>query len=73
MNKLTEIKLSEIVFDESIYPRKKHNPGAVIQYADNMEAIEEKNNFIHVDYKNRLLDGRHRHLAYLTIANGATN
>jgi len=49
-----EIKLSDIVFDESIYPRKTHNPALVQEYADNILAIEEMNNYIHISLNNKL-------------------
>jgi DNA modification methylase len=67
---LKQIKLSEIVFDQTVYPRSEHNPSKVQEYADNMEAIESAENYIVVDSRNKLLDGRHRHLAYLTNADG---
>jgi DNA modification methylase len=63
--KIKNIKLSEIIFDESIYPRKTHNISKVQEYANNMESIEAMNNFIHISKNKKLLDGRHRHLAYL--------
>ena len=50
---LVKIKLSEVVFDESIYPRKEHNPSKVQEYADNLEAIESMNNYIHVSANNK--------------------
>ena len=31
---IKKIKLSEIVFDENIYPRKEHDPLVVQKYAD---------------------------------------
>jgi DNA modification methylase len=62
---IKKIKLSEVIFDESIYPRKTHNVSKVQEYASNMESIEIMNNFIHISMNNKLLDGRHRHLAYL--------
>ena len=34
------IKLSEIIFDEKIYPRKEHNNAKVQEYADSIERIE---------------------------------
>lgn len=61
------LKLSEITFDKNIYPRKEHDPTLVQRYAETMESIEANNKFMCVDEKGRLLDGRHRHLAYLTL------
>ena len=61
-----KIKLSEIVFDEKIYPRKKHDPILVQQYFNDIEEIEKRGNFISVSSDMTLLDGRHRYLAYLS-------
>lgn len=61
------VKLSEIIFDKDIYPRQKHDPQLVQQYAENMEAIEAAGHYICVAQDLRLMDGRHRHLAYLTL------
>jgi len=61
------VKLSEVKFDESIYPRQQHDPQLVQQYAENMEAIEAAGHYICVAQDLRLVDGRHRHLAYLTL------
>lgn len=61
------VKLSEIIFDKNIYPRKAHDPSLVQRYAESMESIESQHNFIGLDEKNRLIDGRHRHLAYQTL------
>jgi hypothetical protein len=58
------ILLSEVIFDPLIYPRAEHSPAKVQEYAENLEAIEEKENFMHVSKRLALLDGRHRHLAY---------
>ncbi len=65
-----QLKLSDVKFDGTIYPRKTHNPAKVQEYAANLEAIEAQGNFIHVSANNKLLDGRHRHLAYLKKADG---
>ncbi len=67
---LIEIDLNDVVFDETIYPRKEHNAAKVQEYAANIEAIEAVQNFIHLSRDNKVLDGRHRHLAYITNANG---
>lgn len=37
---LKEVKLSDIIFDESIYPRSEHNPSKVQEYAENIEIVE---------------------------------
>jgi len=62
-----QLPLSSVVFDESVYPRRKHDPTLVQRYAECMEAIEAAGNFISLSGDNRLIDGRHRHLAYQTI------
>lgn len=64
------IKLSDLVFDESIYPRKTHNPQKVGEYSTNLGAIEAAKQYLHISKNNKLLDGRHRHLAYLTKHGG---
>ena len=65
-----KVKLSDVVFDETIYPRAKHDPTRVQEYAQNLDTIEAMQNFMAVDSQMRLLDGRHRHLAYLKIQDG---
>jgi len=67
---VVEINLSDIVFDETIYPRSEHNPAKVQEYATNLDTIEERENYISIDGTNRLLDGRHRHLAYIKVSDG---
>lgn len=65
------IKLSEIVFDEGLYPRVEgHDPATVQTYARDMEQIEAANKLISVNADGLLLDGRHRMLAYKTLADG---
>lgn len=68
--KLIDINLSQIVFDETIYPRKAHSPAKVQEYAENMDAIESLENFIVISLNNKLLDGKHRWLAYQKLADG---
>lgn len=68
---LVEVKLSQVVFDETIYPRKDHTPAKVQEYAENMEAIETMENFIEISGNNRLLDGKHRWLAYRKLYDGS--
>ena len=54
------LKTSEIIYDEKIYPREKVDMNIVAQYRD---AIENLPNIV-VDKKNRVIDGYHRLLAY---------
>lgn len=61
---IEEIKLSEVVFDEVIYPRKDHDPVLVQRYAHVLDEIEAQQNLISVSSDNKLLDGKHRWLAY---------
>lgn len=61
------VKLSEIVFDEAVYPRKAHDPALVQKYADCIENIEAAGKYIAVAADNTLLDGKHRWLAYRTV------
>jgi hypothetical protein len=72
MTVLKQVDLASVIFDETRYPRKRHNPAKVQEYADNMEAIEASGAYMQVSANMRLLDGRHRHLAYLTNANGSS-
>lgn len=61
---LKNIKLSEVVFDEVIYPRSGHDPVLVQRYAEHIEEIEAARKFISVSADMKLLDGKHRWLAY---------
>ncbi|MBF0116609.1 MAG: hypothetical protein HQM04_16395 [Magnetococcales bacterium] len=61
---LKTAKLSEIVFDEVIYPRSGHDPVLVQRYAEHIEEIEAARKFISVSADMKLLDGKHRWLAY---------
>lgn len=70
---IAEVKLSDINFDQSIYPRKEHDPALVQQYANDLKEIEERGNYISVSKDLTLLDGRHRCLAYLKNSDGATD
>lgn len=65
-----EVLLSEIVFDENLYPRRQHDPKLVQQYADVIGEIESRRNYISIARDMTLLDGRHRHLAYLKTNDG---
>ena len=61
---LKKIKLSEVVFDEVIYPRADHDPALVQTYAENIESIEDQKKYIALSSDLKLLDGKHRWLAY---------
>lgn len=68
---LRSIKLSEITFDEGLYPRADgHDPETVQTYARDMEEIETNGKYLSINADNVLLDGRHRMLAYKKIADG---
>jgi hypothetical protein len=54
-----------VKFDQSVYPRKTHDPALVQKYVECLDEIEAKHNFMSVSEDMTLLDGRHRHLAYL--------
>lgn len=73
MNKqLVTIKLSDVVFDEGLYPRVKgHDPEVVQNYARDMEQIEEAGAFISINADKVLIDGKHRYLAYKKINDGS--
>lgn len=64
------IRLSEIIFDEVIYPRRDHDPVLVQRYADVIEEIEAAHKYIAVAADMKLLDGKHRWLAYRKRYNG---
>lgn len=66
-----EIKLSELVFDESIYPRVDgHAPTHVQQLFENLESLEREEALIVINQACVILNGRHRHLALLKKADG---
>src|SRR6056297_1510678 len=66
-----KIKLSEIVFNEGVYPRESgHDPETVQKYAADIEQIEAAGKFISVNANNVLIDGKHRFLGYKKNANG---
>ena len=64
---ISTVALSKIIFDEKVYPRQKHDPVLVQRYADAIESIELKQNYICISQDFRLVDGRHRQLAYKTV------
>ena len=71
---LVSINYSDIIFDEGIYPRVAgHDPARVQEYAHDIEQIESAQCFLSVNAENKLLDGRHRMLAYKKNAEGATD
>lgn len=57
-------RLNDIVFDESIYPRSMHIESTVDRYADALDAGAQFPPIILETGTDRLLDGRHRMLAY---------
>jgi hypothetical protein len=61
---LITLKLSEIVFDEEIYPRAAHDPALVQQYTETLDEIEALSRFVVLSADNKILDGKHRWLAY---------
>ena len=63
---MTTAKLADIKFDPAIYPRKQHSPALVQRYSACLPEIEAHGNLISIAADGRLIDGRHRHLAYLT-------
>jgi len=68
----TQVKLSQIVFDEGLYPRVEgHDPATVQTYVRDLEQIEAAGKLISINADGVLLDGRHRMLAYKTRADGA--
>lgn len=67
MSIVKNIKLSQVVFDESLYPRKEHDPVTVQKYTSCLDEIEQSEKFITVSHDFRLLDGKHRWLAYRTV------
>lgn len=64
------VKLSNIIFDEIIYPRKNHDPILVQRYVDVLDEIEAAQRFISVSSDMKLLDGKHRWLAYRKRSDG---
>jgi DNA methylase len=59
-------RLSQIVFDEALYPRKEHDPVLVQRYTACLEAIEAAGHCLAITPTGQLLDGKHRWLAYRT-------
>lgn len=57
---LTEIPISQVVWEPAIYPRQKWNTSTIERYADAIEAGEKFPPIILEQGSNRLLDGKHR-------------
>ena len=67
-----QVLLSQIIFDEGLYPRVEgHDPATVQTYVRDMDQIEAAGKLISINADGVLLDGRHRMLAYKTRADGA--
>jgi len=63
---MKHVALSSIVYDETIYPRKAHDPALVQRYAETLEVIEAAGRYIELAPDLVLLNGKHRYLAYRT-------
>ena len=67
-----QVLLSQIIFDEGLYPRVDgHDPATVQTYVRDMDQIEAAGKLISINADGILLDGRHRMLTYKTQADGA--
>ena len=64
---IEEINLSDIVFDEVVYPRSDHDPVLVQRYAGVLDEIEASQKYIAIAADNKILDGKHRWLAYRKV------
>lgn len=64
------IRLSDVIFDEVIYPRHDHDPALVQRYASCLDEIEAQQKFISVAADMKLLDGKHRWLGYRKAGHG---
>jgi len=60
MNKMTEIKLADVVFRTDLYPRIKPSPETVQKYAEDLDVLPP----IEVNQRNELIDGWHRWTAH---------
>jgi hypothetical protein len=68
---LRTIRLSEIIFDETIYARPRgHDPALAQQYADDWDKIEAAKRYMAVASDMKLLDGKHRWLAARMLFDG---
>lgn len=61
---MTDIKLTDVVFDSSIYPREKWNSGTVNTYIDALKGDAKFPPIILEKDTNRIIDGVHRWKAY---------
>jgi hypothetical protein len=57
---MTEIKISDVVFDHTIYPRAEWSQSTVNRYAESLNAGDEFPPIVLETGTNRLLDGMHR-------------
>jgi hypothetical protein len=55
-----KIKLTDVIFEEKIYPRAQHDTSLISKYRDAIDQLPP----IVIDKKNRLIDGYHRLMAY---------
>lgn len=62
-NGVVDIKVSDVVFREDLYPRIKHDATVVQKYADNLEVLPP----IEVNQRNELIDGFHRWTAHRKV------
>jgi hypothetical protein len=67
---LKTIRLSEVEFDERIYPRQNHDPALVQRYAETLDQIEAAQRYIVLSPDLKILDGKHRWLGYLKRFDG---
>lgn len=66
----TMVKVADVVFDESIYPRSEHSQATVDRYADALEAGDVFPPIILEPGTNRLWDGFHRWSAHKQSGRG---
>jgi len=58
------IDIDMVVWDPSVYPRSRWNTATIERYAEAMEAGDEFPPLVLEAETSRLLDGKHRELAY---------
>jgi len=68
MTEVVRVKLEDIVWEPSIYPRDKWNTGTIEQYADVLKAGKEFPPIVLEKGTLRLLDGKHRTEAHKLYA-----
>ena len=59
-NEVKEIKVSDVIYREDLYPRIEHSPAIVQQYAESIEVLPP----IEINQHNELIDGWHRWTAH---------